>query len=86
MFVEVCDVFSAVRADCFGADIVTHCALITGDLSEGAVSLSLPEDPVAVHLQAHVQLLLATVFRKTFVVFFRCPTTEIESSIFVLSV
>lgn len=51
VFIEVGDVSSEVRADCFGADLVAHHALITGDWSEAAISLSLPEDPVTVHLE-----------------------------------
>lgn len=64
VFVEVCDVLSAVRADCLGADLASHHILLTGDLNEGAVSLSLPRDPVTVHLETHKcsQLLLQCVW------------------------
>lgn len=51
VFVEVCDVLSAVRADCLGADAATHCVLLTGYLSKAAIWLLLPEDPVTVYLQ-----------------------------------
>lgn len=51
VFVEVCDVFSLVRANCLGADAVAHHILLTVDLSEGAISVLLPVDLITVHLQ-----------------------------------
>lgn len=53
VFVEVCDVLSAIRTDCLGADVAAHHSLLTGDLNIGAIILSLPVDPVTVHLQTH---------------------------------
>lgn len=57
VFVEVCDVFSLVRANCLGADAVAHHILLTVDLREGTIGVPLPVDLITVHLQnAHSQL------------------------------
>lgn len=57
MFVEVCYVFSLVRADCFGADAMTHHVLFTVDLRKGAVRVPLPVDLITVYLQ-HTNMLV----------------------------
>lgn len=50
VFVEVCNVLSAISTNRLGADVVAHGILLTKDLSEGAIILSLPKYPVTVHL------------------------------------
>lgn len=50
VFVAVCDVFSVVRSDRLGADLVTHHVLLNVGLREAAIRVPLPVDPVTVHL------------------------------------
>lgn len=51
VFVEVCDVLTFIRANCFSADAVTYCFLLNMDGSEGAISSPLPVDFITVHLE-----------------------------------
>lgn len=50
VFVQVCDVSSLFRTDCFGADTVTDCLLLSVHLAEGAVQVPLPVDLITVDL------------------------------------
>ncbi len=55
MFVEVCDVLTFIRANCFSADAATYCFLLNLDGSKGAIGSSLPVHFITVHLEQKEQ-------------------------------
>lgn len=50
MFVQVCDIFPLIRTNCFSADAVANCFLLTEDLVECAVWVLLPVDFITIYL------------------------------------
>lgn len=50
MFVEMCDLYTHVRAHGFGADALTDGVFLHVDLREAPIGFLLPENFIAVHL------------------------------------